>query len=305
MKAMKITLHPTVRRVGGWLLKAGLIALVLGLLISQRRHLLPHGLHVPITAHTFWIVLAALSTVCLGLFAVGRQLQLLLRHMHFDISYRKALGLLLIGSFFGTVIPGMGEDAAKVTYLCRHLPERTPDAMAAILVDRVISAVAFVGIGILGLPFLLIWHLIPQQGQIMRYLPGVIAVTTLGVSVLYWQRRRIAPLLRKALQWAPASVHRFSNALSRFAREPRLLLACTGCSLANYILSIACLWCCSLLIHGHFSLAVYLILIGVFRKLIQYPVFILGGGLAFLFLKFHRPPPQPVMARALSSNTRS
>ena len=107
-----------VRRLAVFAVKLGLAALLVWWLVRCGRLdtelLVSIGLGVPAIA----LMVAGAACVFLGQLLLAARLLLLLRRQAIHLTYARALGLTLIGSFFGAILPGLvSGDAVKTVYL--------------------------------------------------------------------------------------------------------------------------------------------------------------------------------------------
>lgn len=71
--------------------------------------------------------------------------QVLLRVQGLKLSFRRVLGLTMIGVFFNFFIPGgTGGDAVKMFYLVKETPGRAETALLSVVVDRLIGLFALI-----------------------------------------------------------------------------------------------------------------------------------------------------------------
>ncbi len=102
-----------------------------------------------------------------------------------DFSFRDAVRLGFIGNIFNLVIPGaVGGDVIKAAYLCRMQPDKKPQAVASMVLDRIL--------GLLGL-FLLAsvagaisWPSADAQVRLLIGLVwGALAAGLIGLAVVF------------------------------------------------------------------------------------------------------------------------
>ena len=94
-------------RVAVFVAKVGIAALLVRWLCSQRRFNLSLIMQVHPTVQTIALFSAAAVAVLVGLLIMSWRFELLLRRVDFSITYREAVGLTFIGSFIGSVLPGL------------------------------------------------------------------------------------------------------------------------------------------------------------------------------------------------------
>jgi uncharacterized protein (TIRG00374 family) len=90
--------------------------------------------------------LAMASILAMYLLGIKRW-QILLKAQGLPISFFEATRLTFIGFFFNNVVPGMtGGDVVKAVLVARAYPGRGPDAVATVIVDRVLGLVVLAGL---------------------------------------------------------------------------------------------------------------------------------------------------------------
>lgn len=248
---------------------------------------LPAKVHVQCNLFTVLVLGGVALTVLFGLGLMAWQLRTLLTHEHFTLSVFETQGLILIGALFGKILPGpLGNEGVKALYLCRHAPQRRPDVFAVLATDRAVHTLGTAIIGLVALPVILAWGLIPVTHRWLQYWPWGAGILLTLLLAGYWQRHGIIAGVRAIYPRLPQPIHRFIDALTRFLHAPRVLVRCTGISIANHLLSWAGLWCVNLLIAGPLPIIARLALLGILHRLIQLPIHLLCGGVAFLFMRF-------------------
>ncbi len=302
--------------------KLGVAALLVGWLVTQRRLNLALITHLPATPRVVALFGIAAVAVFAGLLIMSWRLQQLLRHVELDIPYRAALGLTLIGSFIGAVLPGLvGGDLVKTVYLCRQTARRRAEAVAAVLIDRAIGLYALLCLAVLALPLVNWWHLTRLDRHVAWLVLALWAGATLGGLVLAvrpWARRPARPG-----DPAPGLLRRLAQAGRAYAAAPRLVAASILLSMLNHLLVVGSFFAVGVLLgdplpfHGHLVITPLAMLlnaiplapggvgitesgfsllfehagspngaaVGLLGRILQYVVFALGGLPALLLLK--------------------
>lgn len=277
------------------LLKMLAIAVIVVWLVSRHQQLLPPALQAQPGPLTATLVGFALGISLVSLAIAGLQLRLLLRAQQFLLSYLQTVGLLLVGSFFGLVLPGPGREAVKAVYLCRNTPVRYADALAVLVADHALSAAGTAILGLIALPCLLAWRQITvplmrsyatsmlQQG--VHHLPWTAAVSVLlllligGIAVFRRYSATIQQLIR-----------RFVAALLRYRQVPVILWRCMGLAVLGHLISALYLLIGLHILNGHHpftpvSLLGCVLVLGVCRRVGSVPLHLIGGLSAFLTLR--------------------
>jgi len=190
------------------------------------------------TAH--WPQLVAIVTIYyVEIYVMAWRWNLLLGEQGLELSSQQAFSLTMIGCLFNVVIPGMiGGDLIRGYYVGRLAAGRTPEALTAILMDRVI--------GLLGLVVLTAAAGIGNFEMTMesRALEGVFlfaivlaAFGGLGLALVVATGGGPTVLERSgANRWVASSIKAVAS-LAPYGRNPRLLVIALGASVFNQALS--------------------------------------------------------------------
>jgi uncharacterized protein (TIRG00374 family) len=96
------------------------------------------------SANTNWLLIGLIGYGGVELMSAARW-QMLLRVQDLRLSFRRVLGLTMIGVFFNFFIPGgTGGDAVKMFYLVKETPGRRGMAILSVVVDRMIGLLALI-----------------------------------------------------------------------------------------------------------------------------------------------------------------
>ena len=155
--------------------------------------------------------------VVLGLVAVDRAVMilrwvLLLRAHDAPIGTAHAARIFLVSSFVGSFLPaGVGGDAARAYGLSR-VTAAGDEALASVIVDRVLGIVSLLTMGVVGV---IAWT--PGGGLDWRAGAAIVFVLLVCVAT-FWADRFVSPLSSSA-----GYLHRVTAAISRY-REHRSVL---------------------------------------------------------------------------------
>ncbi|MEQ1859500.1 MAG: lysylphosphatidylglycerol synthase transmembrane domain-containing protein [Chthoniobacteraceae bacterium] len=95
-------------------------------------------------ADATWLLIGLAGYGFVEVLAAARW-QCLLRVQEIHLSFRRVLGLTMIGVFFNFFIPGgTGGDAVKMFYLVKETPGRRGKALLSVIVDRLIGLFALI-----------------------------------------------------------------------------------------------------------------------------------------------------------------
>ncbi|MHC4481896.1 MAG: lysylphosphatidylglycerol synthase transmembrane domain-containing protein [Planctomycetota bacterium] len=167
---------------------------------------------------------AGAACVLCGLSVLALRLRLLVRRQGFELAYRTALGLTAVGAFFGSVLPGLvGGDAAKALYLCGRVSERRMDALAAVVLDRVVGLYSLVLMGALAALAAGLTGAVAIRPVLLLAAPACAGVMTLGGLLLSWERVARCRLVAAAHSLLPGPAARLATALRLYGKSPRLV----------------------------------------------------------------------------------
>ncbi len=155
---------------------------LLGLVIHQNRAKIAEVFAKPVDYRFFGVGMAIYLVALLITFFRWHQL---VRAQGLTFSYRDAVRLGFIGNIFNLVIPGaVGGDVIKAAFLCRMQPEKKPQAVASMVLDRIL--------GLLGLILLasvagaISWRSVdPQVHVLIAIVWGALACGILGLTVIF------------------------------------------------------------------------------------------------------------------------
>ena len=299
---MKITPRRVLRNLAVPAVKMLVVALLLVWLLGHQHGFLPPEFRFHLGPGTIHAIILALAFICVSTALSAWVLLILLRPQQFERSYVEAVGLILVGAFFGFVLPGVGNDAAKALYICRGSPERLLAAAAVLVAEYVINLLTLAALGVLLLPLALgcrlltmamIWSGIHQALHLVHRVPWILLPTiVLGAAaiVILWRKRLLLPRL-----W-----QHFLQALWRYRAAPHTLWLCATLILFGHLLAVACLLSGMYLLRGALPLhdisALFsaFLLFRVLQQAVQYPVHLLGGGITFFLLRV--APPGEILA---------
>ena len=167
------------------LINALLFAVAFGLLamvLHQNREKIREVFSKPVDYRFFAVGMAIYLTALVTTFFRWHQL---VRAQGLVFSFRDAVRLGFIGNLWNLVIPGaVGGDVIKAAFLCRMQPDRKPQAVASMVLDRIL--------GLLGL-FLLAslagavaWGAaVPQVRLLIGLIWGAFAAGLVGMTVIF------------------------------------------------------------------------------------------------------------------------
>ncbi|MEZ5294570.1 MAG: lysylphosphatidylglycerol synthase transmembrane domain-containing protein, partial [Vicinamibacterales bacterium] len=196
------------RLAGSWALRLAVTAGILGWMATR--------IDMGAAARAVGAISRVHLAAVLGLVAIDRLVMilrwvLLLRAAGVGVSARDAARIFLTSSFVGSFLPaGVGGDAARAWSLAQ-VTSRLGDALASVLVDRLLGVVALAAMGGVGLA---VWA--PDGVSVPRLAAGI-AVAGLTCAAAFWADailRALVPadrhggaIVRRALRVADAVAH--------------------------------------------------------------------------------------------------
>ncbi|GIX00394.1 MAG: hypothetical protein KatS3mg111_3726 [Pirellulaceae bacterium] len=206
-----------------------------------------------------WHLLLAAQIVALaGVMLSFIRWRLLVRAFHIPFSLREALRLGFLGYLLNFVSFGsVGGDLFKAILVARDKPQRRPEAVASVLLDRAIGLLGLVLLASLCLRVFADDGLSPVLVTIRRGAELVAGVGLVGVVVGLYAGNWCDRLIDWVGGWPVAG-----ETLARMARAVRLLRKCP------WLLVV--MVGCSLLIHSLMITSMYLISIGIYAQTPSY-----------------------------------
>ena len=200
---------------------------------------------------------------------------LLLTASGVPISAARATRIFLVSSFVGSFLPaGVGGDAAR-TYGLRQHTGNGGEALASVLVDRLLGMVA---LGTMALGGLFVWRAGPGVPSLLL---GGTAVLLLASLALFWLDRAVPHLWAGQIHATRLgrAVLRVAEALRRYRDRPRALAAVLFWSLAVQVLRIGEAYVLGLGLGLTVPFSAYLLFMPVGLLMLLLPVSVSGFGL--------------------------
>ena len=283
-----------------------------------------------ITLDTFTVTLVtlAVTSVFCGQLLITLRLWLLLLHEGAQVSYFRVLGVTLVGSLSGSLLPGLvGGDAVKMLYLFGDLPRKS-HVVAVVMIDRVIGLYSLIMSSAISV--ILVATTTSSKGQMPTFffsvplsLALIATIVLLGAS---WGGWSSIGILNRIYEVFPSKVRTLTSSLRECLPHPRLLLVLISLSLANHALVIVTFVVAGWLMHvgipsvfyfimsplamvmniipltpggvgiteSAFSMVFSLVgsthgaMVGLFGRSIQYLAFAFGGAIAVLVVRFQK-----------------
>lgn len=312
------------KKLFSFLIKTGISAGLIFWLLKQDRLDFTYLTTLSFDMHTLVLITVGAISVFSGLLLLGWRLWLLLNFKRFSVTYKKALNLTFMGSFFGAVLPGLvGGDLVKAAYLCANVSERRTDALASVLIDRALGLYSLLLLGALVLCSAWILNVVPLNTSIVLVTPFLVVVLTLGIFLIAWDGFFDSQIVQMFFSLLPQKIQDFFKALRDYLRAPKLIIFVIALSLFNHALVVGSFIAAGALLKDNIPILAHFILnplamlmnarpltpgglgmaesvfsflfdsagssngamIGLIGRCIQYVVFIMSGSIALSFLK--------------------
>jgi len=226
---------PLARRALTFLIRVGLAAVLVGWLIRSDRLDADLVLGLGRSGRVLLFVLLGAAGVFAGQLLLAVRLRWLLARQQLRVPYTRALGLTLIGSFFGAILPGLvSGDAVKAVYLFGDSPGARGRAVAAVLVDRFLGLYSLFLVGTVAWVGAVAAGLLPAGRTVFWIAPLVVlGMTVLSVLAGSARLARSGWMQRLALR-TPERLRNLAAALHHSLRDSRLCTLAVLISLLNH-----------------------------------------------------------------------
>jgi uncharacterized protein (TIRG00374 family) len=220
----------------------------------------------------------------------------LLRAEHIKMDLARCINLYLVGLAFSHLLPSsMGGDVAKAYYSGRE-SGNVAGATSAVLLSRIVG---FLGMLLMLLPSLWIWHRAFTPGIIISCLGSSLLLLTLIGSMLAFSL--LLPRLSQRFQshkwmqhhWVKTALE-IGQALSKSAQQPGTMLGACGFTLLFWLASFLNYYAYASAIGIHIPLYAYIVAIPFTSMVALLPFSINGfglkeGALVFVLATMHVP----------------
>lgn len=200
---------------------------------------------------------------------------LLLRASGVPIPARRAADIFLVSSFVGSFLPaGVGGDAARAVSL-RNQTVEGGEALASVLVDRLLGMLSLAAMGVVGL---LAWA--PGAGTVWRALAAVAVLGALCVTA-FWGDRIARILVPDRHHAGPVGrrLLRLTDAVSRYRGRGGTLAQVMAWSILVQFLRITQAWLLGLGLALTVPFSYYLLFMPLGLLMLLLPVSVSGFGL--------------------------
>jgi uncharacterized membrane protein YbhN (UPF0104 family) len=197
-----------------------------------------------------WPSLAAAQALVLVAFSLNFvRWYLLVRGLHMDFHLRDSFRLSTLGFLFNQISPGsMGGDLLKAVFIAKEQHGKKTEAVATVVVDRMVGLYAMLLVGSLGLALVsqeVSQHAMVQKMQVIAW--SALAVGTLGFA---WVLSPLATGKRvrdfaDRLPIVGHTVSRLIDAVAIYRCRLGYIFASVGLGVTTHCLLILAFWCIS------------------------------------------------------------
>ena len=207
-------------------------------------------LNLPVVGRAFrdqWpLALFLLGTLYLQVAIISWRWNVLNGALGFDIQYREAFSLSMIGLLFTVVIPGsVGGDVIKAYYVGTRVPNRRAHAFTSILMDRYLGLLSLLTLGALGVAWN--YRLIlanKAMTSIATFVVLAFFAGCLSLTVALFFSRQVTGFLRRFAGRIPLVTHAVKSceALEAFRAKPGVLAIGVLMSLPSHLIACLGMW---------------------------------------------------------------
>ena len=220
-------------------------------------------------------LLAVLALVAIDRMVMILRWMLLLRGSGITIGVSRAASIFLVSSFVGSFLPaGVGGDAARAYGLSRRDASGS-EALASVLVDRLLGIVSLVVMGAIGL---IAW---PPPGAV-RWQASIFALLVLLAALaLFWTDVLLAAFVKGERRESGliARLHAVGDAVARYRLRRGILLNVMVWSIVVQVLRIVQAYLLGLGLGIEVGFAAYLLFMPVGLLMLLLPISVSGFGL--------------------------
>ncbi len=227
------------RRALTFLLRIALAALLVVWLLRSDRLDAQLILDLGFSSRVVVLTLLGAASVFTGQLLLAVRLRWLLARQQLTVPFRRALGLTLIGSFFGAILPGLvSGDAVKAVYLFGDSTGSRSRAVAAVLIDRILGLYSLFLVGTLALAGASLGSLLPQRPAVLWIAPLVVTGLTLALVLAGAPGTARAGWVQRLSPRTPERLRKLVSALHHSLRDTKLCAGAILLSLINHGLVI-------------------------------------------------------------------
>lgn len=197
-----------------------------------------------------WISLAMAQVCVLVAFSLSFvRWYLLVRGLDLDFHLTDAFRLGTLGFMLNQVSPGsLGGDLIKAVFIAKEQPQKKTEAVATVLIDRVVGLYAMLILASLGIA-LAGGNL--ESKKLLTSLQTIVWASTLGCTVVFgfvlssWATGKKARAFAESIPGIGPTMHRLVEAADVYRSRRGYLLASFGLAMTTHCLLISAFWCIS------------------------------------------------------------
>jgi uncharacterized protein (TIRG00374 family) len=316
--------QPMAKSILVFFIKVGIAAALIFWLFKTNRLDLSVIKDLSCNKNTVFIFATGAISVFCGILLISYRIWLILRFKRFAITYKTAICVTLMGSFWSVVLPGLaGGDAMKAIYLCSNVSERRMDSLTSVVIDRFFGLFSLLLLGTLVYCIAYAVQSMPSDFKFFWLPPSVFILSCLMVIITAWNRFFHSHSFQAFFLLLPQKIQIFLISLRSYLKSPKLVFISIILSLLNHALVVVSFISAAILlqldipIFSHFifdPLAMLLnampitpggigiaesgfsllfqsqgfpngAIMGLLGRLIQYSVFVATGGVALSLLR--------------------
>ena len=230
-----------------------------------------------------WPILAfgiLLFSVCMSL--CNLRWKILLEAQGIHISFARSMMLYMIGQFFSSFMPGgTSGDIFKAVYIARESKDKKTEAVATVLIDRIIGLLALILLtSIITVARLDFFLSNPKTKGVMIFNVILLAGMVAGMALVFGQNMfEKIPFFKKLEEKTSLGkiIAKLYSAFHVCIKKPAVLFKTIGLSLLNHIIFIFCAVCFGKSIGVNLSVMDYLTVFPIINAIAAIPA--TPGGL--------------------------
>jgi hypothetical protein len=193
-----------------------------------------------------------------------------------DLRLGQVMRIFFVSTFVGTFLPGGGGDAVRAMSLARlHVP--AADAVASVVVDRLLGVISMLAMGVAGLVFA--GRLV--ETRVLVAATAVSVLVTIAALLLLFDSRILTGLVRLAAGGRFPRLERlagkFLAGIRQYGRHRGVLVVVLGASLGIQILRTLQAWCLGLSIGLATGGVWYFAFVPIITLIMQLPLTPIAG----------------------------
>lgn len=190
-------------------------------------------------AKTLAILLIALSLVVGAVALLAFRLIMLLGPYGLVVSFKRALGLSMMGALFGAVLPGLvAGDVIKAAYLFRDAMGYRSRVVATVIIDRIVGMYALFLLSTIASGAAWLTNSFSDSPQVLLVGPCLTLVATIGGMLVFAMTVWDVSPLRRLVARMPEKIQNLMSALVQYWNHPLPLLGAIGLSMLSHAMIV-------------------------------------------------------------------